>query len=167
MHSAHPPAYPSDFVDYQLALLQRQNPSSILALYELVKQLVSPAKAIPSFNVVRRSMVESLVGQFRKDTQKQKWGGNGEKIQLLAQCLQRSLDLYAANDEQLRKSHHEWCSIVFSLFEPLLEELNDYLKAKLHKQQQYSALIHLVKPLGQLCEQLQRIDQTKVRVIWV
>ena len=103
-----------------------------------------------------------MINQFRKDTHKQKWGGNGEKISLLANLLKRSLSLYISNENLIKETVHIWNSIVLHLFEPLIDELNDYLKTKMDKQQQYTSLNHLLKPLGQLCEQLSKIDENKV-----
>jgi hypothetical protein len=108
-------------------------------------------------------MVEAMINQFRKDTQKQKWGGNGEKIHLLGNLLKQSLKLYSSNENLIKDTINIWNSIVLHLFEPLINELNDYLKTKIDKQQQqYSSLNHLIKSLGQLCEQLNKIDENKV-----
>jgi len=131
--------------------------------FELLKQIIPTSELILSFNSIRQSIVESFLIQFRKDTQKQKWGGNGEKIHLLACLLKRSLKLYYSNESLIKNTINIWNSIVLHLFEPLIDELNEYLKIKLDKQQQqYSSLSHLIKPLGQLCEQLNKIDEKKV-----
>jgi len=81
----------------------------------------------------------------------------------LACLLERSLKLYYTNEILIKNTINIWNSIVFHLFEPLLDDLNEYLKAKLDKQQQYSSLSYLIKPLSQLCEQLNKIDEKKVR----
>jgi len=155
--------YSNDFIEYQLNLLKRFSSSSMPTLFELCKQFVPSSELILSFNSVRQSIVESFINQFRKDTQKQKWGGNGEKIHLLACVLERSLKLYYTNEILIKNTINIWNSIVLHLFEPLIDDLNEYLKNKIDKQQQYSSLSYLIKPLSQLCEQLNKIHEKKVR----
>ena len=71
--------------------------------------------------------------------------------------------MYDSHENLIKETVNIWNAIVLHLFEPLIDELNEYLKSKLDKQQQYSSLSHLIKPLGQLCEQLTKIDENKVR----
>ncbi|CAF1278092.1 unnamed protein product [Adineta steineri] len=155
--------YPNDFIQYQLELLKRfpsSSSSSIPSLFQLLKQFVPSSELILSFNSIRQSIVESFITQFRKDTQKQKWGGNGEKMLLLACVLERSLKLYSSNENLIKNTINIWYSLVLHLFEPILDELNEYLKNKFDKQQhQYSSLNHFIRPLSQLCEQLNKIDE--------
>jgi hypothetical protein len=158
----HQQEYSNDFIHDQLELLKRYSSSSIPSLFEILKQIVPTSELILSFNSIRQSTVESFINQFRKDTQKQKWGGNGEKISLLAILLKRSLSLYDSNENLIKETINIWYSIVLHLFEPLIDELNEYLKSKLDKQSQYISLNHLLKPIGQLCEQLNKIDENKV-----
>lgn len=158
----HQQEYSTDFIHDQLELLKRYSSSSIQSLFELLKQIIPTSELILSFNSIRQSTVEYLINQFRKDTHKQKWGGNGEKISLLANLLKRSLRLYDSNETLIKETINIWYSIVLHLFEPLIDELNEYLKSKLDKQPQYISLNHLIKPIGQLCEQLNKIDENKV-----
>ncbi|CAF0906873.1 unnamed protein product [Adineta steineri] len=155
--------YPSDFIQYQLELLKSfplSSSSSIPSLFQLLKQFVPSSELILSFNSIRQSIVESFINQFRKDTHKQKWGGNGEKMLLLACVLERSLKLYSSNENLIKNTINIWYSLVLHLFEPILDELNEYLKNKFDKQQhQYSSLNHFIRPLSQLCEQLNKIDE--------
>jgi len=160
----HQQEYSNDFIQNQLELLKSYSSSSIPSLFELLKQIVPTSELILSFNSIRQSTVEYMINQFRKDTQKQKWGGNGEKIYLLANLLKQSLRLYDSNENLIKETINIWNSIVLHLFEPLIDELNEYLKSKLDKQQQYASLNHLLKPLGQLCEQLNKIDENKVGI---
>ncbi|CAF4338354.1 unnamed protein product, partial [Adineta steineri] len=129
--------YPNDFIQNQLELLKRfpSSSSSIPSLFQLLKQFVPSSELILSFNSIRQSIVESFITQFRKDTQKQKWGGNGEKMLLLACVLERSLKLYSSNENLIKNTINIWYSLVLHLFEPILDELNEYLKNKFDKQQ--------------------------------
>lgn len=153
--------FSNEFIQYQLDVL-RQTRSLNPHLFGLLKQIVPSTKLILSFNSIRQFIVESQIQQFRKDTQKLKWGGNGEKISSLSKLLQRSLKLYSSNENLIRDTINIWYSTVLQLFEPLIDELNEYLKIKMDKQQQYTSLSHLIKPLGELCEQLNKIDENKV-----
>lgn len=140
--------------------------STIPSLFQLLKQFIPANDLIDSLNIIRQSIVESLVNQFRKDNQKQKWGGNGEKIYLLGSLLERSLKLYHSNEPLIKNTVQIWNSIVLHLFEPLINELNEYLRTKLEKQQQqYLSLSHLVKPLAKLCEQLNQINEKTVKIL--
>ncbi|CAF3340357.1 unnamed protein product [Rotaria sp. Silwood1] len=164
LHLINHHEYSNDFIQYQLDLLKRLSsslPSFISSLFELLKQFIPMSELILSFNTIRQSIVESFINQFRKDTQKQKWGGNGEKIYLLGCLLERSLNLYYSNENLIKNTNNIWNSIVLHLYEPLIDELNEYLKNKFDKQQQYSSLSYLIKPLGKLCEQLNKIDEKK------
>ncbi|CAF0854815.1 unnamed protein product [Adineta ricciae] len=152
--------YSSDFVVHQLNRCQQCSTPLIPSLVELLKQFVPSSDFILSFNALRQPIIESWINQFRKDTQKQKWGGNGEKIQLLANLFERSLNLYYTNDNMIKNTIHIWYSIVLNSFEPLIDELNEYLKNKLDKQQ-FLSFVHLLKPLSQVCEQLDKIDEEK------
>ncbi|CAF3280877.1 unnamed protein product [Rotaria sp. Silwood2] len=158
--------YSDDFIQYQLDILKRFSLSlspSIPLLFEILKQLIPSSELILSFNTIRELIVKSFINQFRKDTQKQKWGGNGEKIYSLGCLLERSLKLYYSNENLIKNTINIWNSIVLHLFEPLIDELNEYLKNKFDKQQQqYSSLSYLIKSLGKLCEQLNKIDEKKV-----
>ncbi|CAF4735586.1 unnamed protein product, partial [Rotaria sp. Silwood2] len=157
--------YSDDFIQYQLDILKRFSLSlspSIPLLFEILKQLIPSSELILSFNTIRELIVKSFINQFRKDTQKQKWGGNGEKIYSLGCLLERSLKLYYSNENLIKNTINIWNSIVLHLFEPLIDELNEYLKNKFDKQQQqYSSLSYLIKSLDKLCEQLNKIDEKK------
>lgn len=159
----HPREYSDEFIEKQLELFKR-SPSSIISyLFELLQQMVSPSTLILSFNSIRESTVKSLLNQFVKDTQKQKWGGNGDKISSLAHLLKDSLNLYDNHEIIIQESKNIWYSTVLQLFEPLIDDLNEYLKSKLEKQQhQCLSLSHLIKSLAELCEQLNRIDENRV-----
>lgn len=158
----HPPEYSDEFIDEQLELFKQSSSSTIPYLFELLQQIVPASNLILSFNSIRESTVKSMINQFVKDNQKQKWGGNGDKISSLAHLLKQSLNLYENNENLIQESMNIWNSTVLQLFEPLIDELNEYLKSKLEKQHQYLSLIHLIKPLGQLYEQLNRIDENQV-----
>ncbi|CAF1141482.1 unnamed protein product [Rotaria sordida] len=165
LHLINQHEYSNDFIQYQLDLLKRFSsslPSSIPLLFELLKQFIPTSELILSFNTIRQLIVELSINQFRKDTQKQKWGGNGEKIYLLGCLLERSLKLYYSNENLIKNTINIWNSIVLHLFEPLIDELNEYLKNKFDKQQhQYSSLNYLIKSLSKVCEQLNKIDEKK------
>ncbi|CAF3316737.1 unnamed protein product [Rotaria socialis] len=166
LHLINKQEYSNDFILYELNLLKRLSLSSsvsyIPSLFDLLQQFIPTSELILSFCTIRQSIVESFINQFRKDTQKQKWGGNGDKIQSLGCLLEQSLKLYASNEPLIKNSNHIWYAIVLNLFEPLIDELNEYLKSKLDKQrQQYLSLSHLVKSLARLCEQLSKIDEKK------
>ena len=160
--SIHRSQYPADFVQYQLELLKRSRPASTSALLELLTQLVPRADVLSSLNSIRQALVESWLEQFRKDTQKQKWGGNGDKIRALATLIDRSLELFATNEHVIKNAEAAWHSLAFRLIEPLLNELSDYLKSKVDKQQQYSSVAHLLEPLAALCEQLNHVAEKNV-----
>jgi len=136
-------------------------------LFELLKQMIPRSDVILSFNTIRQSIVESSIQQFRKDTHKLKWGGNGEKISLLANILKRSLKLYSSNENLIQDTTNIWYSSVLQQFEPLIDELNEYIKSKIDKQSNYISLNHLLKPLSELCEQLNQIDENKVELFVV
>ena len=156
--------YPNDFIHSQLALLKRLSPSSLPSLNELLKQLVPRSEWILSLNAIRQYIVEVWIIQFRKDYHKQKWSGNGEKIQSLALLMQRSLKLFDTNASATVPTSNLWHSAVLHLFQPVIDELNEYLKNKLNKQQPATpTLPHLLKSLGQLCEQLNKIREKSVK----
>lgn len=161
-NSIHLREYSDEFLNKQLELFKRSSSSPYL--FENLQQIVSPSALILSFNSIRESTVKSMINQFQKDHQKQKWGGNGEKISSLANLLKHSLNFYESNENLIQESKNIWYSTVSELFELLIKELNEYLRTKLEKQQQqYLSFVHLIKPLGQLCEQLNRIDENQVR----
>jgi hypothetical protein len=158
--------YPNNFIDAQLALLKRLSPSPRVPLTELLRQLVPRSEWVLCLNVIRQSIVELWITQFRKDYQKQKWSGNGEKIQTLASLIQRSLNLFHTNETAVVTTANMWYSTVLHLFASIIDELNDYLKNKLDKQQQSTPILgQLIKPLGNLCEQLNRVEEKSVNTL--
>ena len=165
LHLVRQQKYPNEFIQYQLGILKDFSTSlPIPSVFELVKQLVPVSKCIFSFNSIRQLIVEYYINQFRKDTQKQKWVGDGEKIHLLKCLLERSLELDHSNENLIKTTKNIWNSMVVDLFEPLFNELSEYLKKTVDKrQQQYLSLSHLIKPLGELCEQTNKLDKKKVR----
>lgn len=92
-----------------------------------------------------------------------KWGGNGEKIQKLAPLIEESLNFLQINEPPIRNHIQEWYSIVLRLWKSTLDDLNDWLKNKIAKHQhQIASLVHLIKPLGQVTEQLSKIEEKAV-----
>lgn len=158
--------YPSDFIQAQLAVLKRLSPSPRVPLTELLRQLVPRSEWILSLNIIRQSVVELWIAQFRKEYHKQKWSGNGEKIQVLASLIERSLNLFHTREHAIATTANMWYSTVLHLFASIIDELNEYLKNKLDKQPQSTpTLLYLIKPFGQLCEQLSKIEEKSVNTL--
>ena len=137
-----------------------------MILFELLKQLVPASNLISTLNCIRSAHVESWIKTYRKETQKFKWNdSNGRKLPALGSLLERSLNFVQINDEIIRTAQKSWSTIVLTCFEPLINELNDYLKHKIEKNQQHlNNLMELIKPLGVICEHLNRINETSVRI---
>ena len=162
----YPRGYPSEFVQYEIEILKRSPPVSAGLLFELLQQLVKKDQIITSYNIVRQTIVESWVDRFRQENAKIKWGGNGEKIEKFAGLLQESLNFLSSNEESIRNSSQTWYSIVLHLYESTIVELNEWLKNKIAKHQhQMTTLSYLIKPLGQLTEQLNKIKEKSVKMI--
>jgi uncharacterized coiled-coil protein SlyX len=170
MNSAcHRQVYSHEFIQYQLDLLKRHCLaclSSSTFLIEILRQLVPTSDVILSLNSVRQSLVENWIHQFRKDTHKLKWIGNSDKIQALVVLIERSVKLFDTSEPTIENIGSSWYAIVFQLFESTINELNENLTNKLDKhEQQAHHIAHVIKPLGQLCEQWHRIDEKRVRTV--
>jgi hypothetical protein len=131
---------------------------------QTVKGLVPIVDYSKSLHTLGQVWLQNWIVQFRKETGKQQWTGNEEKMLKFASLVERSLDLFHSSQTSLDDRSPMWIATLLEMIEPLLDELIQNLKQKIDKSgQQLTNLAPLTKPLGYLCEQLNRISTSAVR----